>query len=270
MKINDRRTWMDYFATELRSWREYRKMSQQQLADAIHYSVSAVAMVETCQRKARPDFIERCDEALQTGGALARLMKELVERELIPDWMDRWRTIENTSTVLNSFEPVIVPGLLQTPDYARSIFENSGQPTSVDVDAQVGARLERQKILTSDKPPMYVAVIDEAVLHRSIGGPAVMKQQLMHLVELSRARSDIVVQVIPKGAGAHAGVAGPFVIATMNGDEVVYLDTALYGQVAENAEDVAAVKRMWEKLRAEALPRPSSLRLIEEAAEQWT
>src|SRR4051794_10464190 len=201
---------MDYFAAELRSWREYRKMSQQQLADAIHYSVSAVAMIETAQRKARPDFIKRCDEVLQTGGALARLMKELVERELIPDWMNRWRTIEKHATALNSFEPVIVPGLLQTADYARTIFENSGQPTSVDVDAQVSARLERQKILASDKPPILVAVIDEAVLHRNVGGPAVMKEQLTHLVELSRTRSDVVIQVIPKETGAHAGVAGPF------------------------------------------------------------
>jgi hypothetical protein len=117
---------------------------------------------------------------------------------------------------------------------------------------------------------MVVAVIDEGVLHRAIGGPKVMHEQLMHLIDLCTERSDIVIQVIPNDTGAYAGLAGPFVIATMDGNEFVYLDTALYGQVAESAEDVAIVKRMWESLRAEALPRTASLTLITGIAKQWT
>jgi transcriptional regulator with XRE-family HTH domain len=269
VKISDRRTWQDYFAAELRSWREFRKMSQLQLAEAIHYSDSAVAMVETMQRKARPDFVERCDEALQTGGALQRLLKELVDRELVPDWMDRWRTIEEQATALNWFEPLVFPGLLQTADYARALFEKNGQATSVDIETQVSTRLARQKVLTRDDPPMFVTVIDEGVLHRAIGGPKVMQEQLTHLVDLCTERSDIVVQVIPNDTGAYAGLAGPFVIATMDGDEFVYLDTALYGQVAESVQDLSIVKRMWESLRAEALPRTASLNLIMEVAKQW-
>jgi transcriptional regulator with XRE-family HTH domain len=269
VKISDRRTWQDYFAAELRSWREFRKMSQLQLAEAIHYSDSAVAMVETSQRKAKPDFVQRCDEALQTGGALKRLLDELVSRELVPDWLDRWRTIEEQATALNSYEPLLVPGLLQTADYARAVFQKSGQATSVDIEAQVSTRLERQKILTGDNPPMFVAVIDEGMLHRLIGSTKIMHDQLMHLVDLCKERPDVVVQVIPRDTGAYAGLAGPFVIATMDGDEFVYLDTALYGQVAESAQDLGIVKRMWESLRAEALPRTASLNLIMEVANQW-
>ena len=110
MSFNDRRTWQDYSATELRAWREFRKMSQAQLANAINYSESAVAMLEAGHRKARTEFIERCDEALETGGALMRLLKELVERELVPDWMDHWRTIEGNASALNWFEPLVFPG----------------------------------------------------------------------------------------------------------------------------------------------------------------
>jgi transcriptional regulator with XRE-family HTH domain len=270
VSFNDRRTWHDYFAAELRSWREFREMSQSRLADAINYSESAVAMIETRQRKPRADFVKRCDDALQTGGALRRLLKELVERELVPDWMDRWRTIEDGATALNSFEPLVFPGLLQTADYARALFEKNGQANSVDVEAQVSARLERQKVLTRDDPPMFVAVIDERVLHHAIGGPNVMHEQLAHVVNLCNDRSDIVVQIVPKDVGAYAGLAGPFVIATMDGDEFVYLDTALYGQVAESPHDLAIVKRMWESLRAEALPLTASLNLITEVAKQWT
>jgi hypothetical protein len=96
-----------------------------------------------------------------------------------------------------------------------------------------------------------------------------MHEQLTHVVDLCKERSDIVVQVVPKDIGAYAGLAGPFVIATMDGDEFVYLDTALYGQVAESPHDLAIVKRMWESLRAEALPRTASLNLITEVAKQW-
>jgi transcriptional regulator with XRE-family HTH domain len=269
VRSNDRRTWQDYFATELRSWREFRKMSQLQLAEAINYSEATVAMVETRQRKARPEFVERCDKALQTGGALTRLMKELVDRELVPDWMNRWRTIEGAATSLNWFEPLVFPGLLQTPAYARALFEKNGQAASADIEAQVGTRLARQKILTRDVPPMFVAVIDEGMLHRAVGGPEVMHQQLMHLADLCGGRSDIVVQIIPNVTGAYAGLSGPFIIATMDGDELVYLDTALYGQIAESPPEVAIMKRMWESLRAEALPRTASLNLIEEVAKKW-
>jgi transcriptional regulator with XRE-family HTH domain len=269
VRFNDGRTWLQYFAAELRSWREYRKLSQLQLAQAINYSESAVGMVETARRKPKLDFVKRCDDALGTGGALRRLLKELVERELIPDWLDRWRIIEEEATALNWFESLLIPGLLQTPDYARAVFEKSGQPASLDIEAQVRTRLERQGILTRGEPPMFVTVVDEGVLHRGVGGPKVMREQLMHLVELCESCSDIVVQVIPEDVGAYAGLAGPFVIATMDGDEFVYLDTALYGQVAESAEDLAIVKRMWESLRAEALPRQASLNLIKGVAEQW-
>ncbi|MEV5751941.1 helix-turn-helix transcriptional regulator [Actinoallomurus sp. NPDC052308] len=269
MRFNDGRTWLEYFAAELRSWREYRKMSQLQLAKAINYSESAVGMVETARRKPKVDFVKRCDDALETGGALRRLLKELVERELIPDWLDRWRIVEEQATALNSFEALVVPGLLQTPDYARAVFERSGQPASQDIEAQVRTRIERQQILERDDPPMFVAVVDEGVLHRAVGGPEVMCAQLLHLVELCESRSDIVVQVIPKDVGAYAGLAGPFAIATMDGDEFVYLDTALYGQLAESAHDLAIVKRMWETLRAEALPRQASINLIKKVAEQW-
>jgi hypothetical protein len=184
--------------------------------------------------------------------------------------MDRWRTIEEQATALNSFEPLLIPGLLQTAGYARAVFEKSGQATSVDIEALVNTRLDRQKILTRENPPMFVAVIDEGILHRLIGSPDIMREQLMHLVDLCKERPDVVVQVIPRDAGAYAGLAGSLVIATMDGDEFIYLDTALYGQVAESAHDLAIVKRMWESLRAEALPRTASLNVIMEVAKQWT
>lgn len=186
---------------------------------------------------------------------------------MTPDWLDRWRTIESQATALNWFELFVVPGLLQTPAYADAILR-AGQ-TYLDVEAQVQARLERQRVLTRDDPPMFVAVLGENVLHRPLGGPQVMHDQLMHLVELSELPT-VAVHVVPYEVGAYAGLTGPFVIALVDGDEVVYQDAALSGHVMENAKDVVVFKRMWESLRSDALPRAASLDLIVKVARQWT
>ena len=264
------RTWMEYFAKELVTWREFRGMTQEQLAKAITFSSSLVAMVETCQRKAKPDFIQRCDDALETGGALMRLYKELVSREVIPDYLDRWRSVEEQATVINTFQLEVVPGLLQTPDYARAVLQ-IGLPTAPpeEIEAKVTARIERQAPLMSDHPPMFVAILDEGVIRRAIGGAKVMREQLLHLIKLCE-RPHIVVQVVPFAVGAYAGIGGPFNLATLDGDEVAYLDTTLRGHIAEDPEEVAIIKHRWESLRAEALSRPESLRLMKEVADQWT
>jgi transcriptional regulator with XRE-family HTH domain len=267
MRGDDRRTWTEYFADELRHWRDFRGMSQLKLSEMIHYSDSAVAMVETAQRKPRPEFVERCDEALGTGGALKRLLDELVTREVVPDWLDRWRQIEERASAFNSFQLFVIPGLLQTPDYARAILQ-AGRTASHDIEAQVQARLGRQRILTRDDPPMVVAVMDENALRRPIGGTTTMRDQLTYQVELSE-RPNIVLQVIPQDIGAYAGLTGPFVIATMDGDEFLYQDAALSGHMVEDVKHVAAARRIWDSLRADALPRAASLALITEVAEQW-
>ncbi|MFF5260237.1 Scr1 family TA system antitoxin-like transcriptional regulator [Actinomadura viridis] len=265
-----RRTWLEYFAKELIAWREFRGTTQEQLAKAITFSPSLVAMVETCQRTPKPEFIERCDEALQTGGALMRLYKELVSRESMPDYLDRWRSVEEQATVINTFQLEVVPGLLQTPDYARVVLQ-TGLPTATheEIEVKVAARMERQAPLMGERPPMFVAILDEGVIRRVMGGGSVMHEQLMHLIKLCE-RPHIVVQVVPAEVGAYAGVGGPFTLATLDGDEAAYLDTTLRGHVVENPEEVAVIKYRWESLRAEALPRPASLQLMREVADQWT
>lgn len=263
-----RRTWLEYLAKELTAWREYRDMTQEQLAKAITFSPSLVAMVETCQRKPKPDFVQRCDEALQTGGALLRLYTELLSRESVPDYLDRWRTVEEQATVINTFQLEVVPGLPQTPAYARVVLQ-IGLPTATpeEIDAMVAARIRRQAPLTAERPPMFVAILDEGVIRRLIGERAVMHEQLMHLIGLCE-RSNIVVQVVPADIGAYAGIGGPFNLAILDGDEIAYLDTTLRGHIVEDPAEVAVIKHRWESLRTEALSRPASLRLMREVADQ--
>jgi hypothetical protein len=134
----------------------------------------------------------------------------------------------------------------------------------------VAARLERQAVLARDKPPMLWVILDEGVLRRPVGGRWVMKDQLRRLAEAAR-RPSVVLQVIPLAAGAHQGMSGNFMIAEFGqGPPLAYQDTAARGQIIEDQDDIGAIGVMWDTLKSEALPRGTSLELLEEVAKSWT
>ena len=259
-----------YFGAELRRLRMGAELSQEQLAEMINYSATLVGMVETARRMPSRDFAERCDDALGTDGLLGRLWP-LVSRDVLPAWFRPWVEVEREATALRSWEPMIVPGLLQTPDYARTLLAARPAETEEGVEQRLTTRLERQAILARENPPHLWFLIDEGALHRSIGGAKVMHEQLLHVEELSR-RPRVVVQIVPFEAGAHAGLLGAFVIASFDGTgDIVYLETASSGQITELPSLVAEIILTYDTLRSEALPRGASRDLIARVAEErWT
>ena len=166
---------------------------------------------------------------------------------------------------------MLVPGLAQTAGYARAVLATQPNTTDEQVDEFVTARLERQVILDRDEPPLLWLVIDEAVLHREVGGTKVMHDQLAHLTQMSE-RPNVTVEVIPYAAGAHSGLLGAFAIADFaDAPSVVYLETAAGGQIAEERSVVAGIALAFDTLRSETLPRGASRDLIRKAAEElWT
>lgn len=257
------------FAGELRRARAARGLSQEALGQEISYSASLVAMVEQCRRMPKADFAGRCDDVLHTDVLLGRIREVMLQEALLP-WFREWVAIEQEAATLYSYEPLVVPGLLQTEKYARALHEGASPLVGDAMERQVVARMERQKVLARDEPPQFVAVLDEFVLRRAVGGPKVMGEQLRHLVEMGR-RPLTHLHIVPASAGAYAGLNGAFVIATpRQGDEVAYLDNQLKGHIVARAADVLSLRQTWEAVRAEALPRRQSLDLIAEAAEQWT
>ncbi len=261
------------FGAELRYYRTAAGLSQEQLGEKVGYSGALVGAVETARRIPTEDFAQRCDAALDAGGALARVrerLKDYMKYQAYPAWFRGWPNIEREAATLRTWEPAVVPGLLQTEEYAQAVMCTRVMDTRDQIDQWVAARMERQTILARDEPPMLWAVIDEAVLRRPVGGAGAMRGQLDHLMEAGQ-RPRVVLQVIPLSVGAHEGLRGPFVIADFDdAPSIVYLETALAGQIVERAEDVAAVTLTWDTLRAEALPRTVSLELMEEAAKTWS
>src|SRR6266699_7274058 len=133
-------------------------------------------------------------------------------RDVLPNPYEVYIGLETGAVSIRNFEPVVVPGLLQTADYAREIFRNG--PIELDpdeVERLLEVRLARQEIFARDDRPRPWVVIDEAVIHRVVGGVSVMRGQLRHLAE-SAQQGKTTIQVVSYRAGAHAGAIGAFVI----------------------------------------------------------
>jgi hypothetical protein len=165
---------------------------------------------------------------------------------------------------------LVVPGLLQTEDYARAILSARPDGNLADLDEQVAVRLARQAVLDRPDAPQLWCVLDEGVLHRAIGGPKVMRSQLYHLAEAAE-HPKTTIQVIPYG-GAHAGLLGGFIIAHLDArPPVAYLETAAEGHVTDSPAVANHVAIRFDRLRSEAESRASSRDLIRKVAEnQWT
>lgn len=246
---------------ELRHYRQRASLTQAQLADKIHFSESLISGVETGQLPASPEFAQCCDTTLDTGGALQRLL-DWRRAQVFPSWFGKWRDKEQAATTLRSYQPLMIPGLLQTKAYAHALLGD---------DDLVSARLHRQEILrrTSPRPPSFRCVIDQSVLSRQVGSPETMREQLEQLTSL--ADPQISIQIVPPGFVRFGLLAG-FMIATLEGGiEVAYLETAIRGLTTGDQDEVAAAVALFEAIRVEALPLSMSIDLIKKTAEErWT
>lgn len=169
-----------------------------------------ITKAETGERPPSPEVAAAIDEAFpHLDGLISRLT--LLARRAngrYPEWFREWVDAEQQATALRTWQPILVPGLLQTRDYARALFQ-AWQPaaSSDDLDVLVGARIERQAILDRADPPELLAVLDEAVLHRKVGSVKIMGDQLAHLGEMS-CRPAVTIQIVPAEVGTHAGLLG--------------------------------------------------------------
>lgn len=252
-----------FFGAELRRLRTGADTSQEDLGQRISYSGSLVGMVETARRAPTRDFAERCDQALGTGGVLARLWP-LVSQEALPRWFRPFADVERTATSIRSWEPLVIPGLVQTEDYARALI-TAWQPGDrrETVQQQVSARIERQQIVERDNSPLLWMIIGEVALRNPVGGPGVLREQLARLLEREAEHPKIIVQVVPLDAGAHPGLEGSLVLVTRRGEpDIAYLEVQGRGQFVESSEEVARYGLLYDLLRAVALPPDASREMI--------
>ena len=267
------RTPRHVFGGMLRYYREKAGLSRSELARQISKSVSLVQAIELGQRTATAEVTADLEAVLPAGGALTRLREEIgdgLSYQAFPAWFQDWALKEAEAATLRWFEPLVVPGLLQTEDYARAIFRTRFRINSEEIEERVAARMKRQEVLTREEPASLWVIVDEWVLRRPVGGRPVMLEQVNRLVEAAR-QPHIVIEVIPASVGAHEGLTGAFAIADFeNALSVGYQEGALHGQPVEEPKDVGSLDLTWDTLRGDALPRAASLAVLEEAAKSWT
>ena len=246
--------------------------SQDALAARLGFDRTVVAKAETGQRPPTVDVLAAWCQACHLDDELFGRLAVLARRAdgPVPTWFEDWLQAEGEAQTLRLWSPTLIPGLLQTAEYARALFLAGQTDTSADaIDALVAARLERQIILDRAGPPDVVAVLDEAVLHRLIGSPPVTHDALVHIVELSR-RPYVVVQVVPASNGANIGLAGAFDIAAADNMPETLRMEGVEDQTTEKRSLVRKAAVAFDRVRADALPRDASRDLILKVAdEKW-
>jgi len=169
---------------------------------------------------------------------------------------------ESKAIVISEFQVTLVPGLLQTGDYARAVISRSANMPAEEVEDRVAARLARQTLFSRERPAQFTFYLHEALLRLPIGGPAVMSDELHHLLRMS-VRSYVTLRVLPASLGAHAGLAGPFTLMEFTDFRpVVYLDSETSSLFLEKPEETAAYRRILGALAETALGEGQSRELI--------
>lgn len=268
-------------ASELRRLRESAGLTIDEVGDKLECSASKISRIETghvgvTPRDAR-DMLELYGLPGDEREALVQLAREARTR----GWWHKYNEVftgafvglEADASSLHAFQALLVPGLLQTEHYARAVFRAMRpDDTEPEIERRVSARMERQRLLTDPAPPEYWAVVDEAVLHREVGGPEVMAEQLSRLMQAATL-PHVTIQVVPFDAGAHPGMEGPFLILgfpEQADPDVVYVDSTASGVYLEMPADVRRYSLMFDHLRATALKPDDSVRLIAEYAARNT
>lgn len=257
------------YISEIRHYREKAGMTQDELAAQLFLSRPQITHVELGHRRLPEDCAARLDEIFATDGFFARNLeagRSTPYREHFADVAE----LEAFALSIREWEPLLMPGLLQTPAYARAVIRGYdpviGEKT---VKERLAARLARAKIFDNPDTPMYWAVVDEAAIRRPVGGPAVMAEQLRHVSVMIR-RERALVQVMPFSAGSHAGMGGALKLMTFEDDAPL-----AYAQAQETGsllDDPATVKRCsltYDLLAAAALSPEASLSFIEAVAEEY-
>jgi transcriptional regulator with XRE-family HTH domain len=258
---------LSMFADVLREARHKAGLNSDELGDKLGYSGATIRSVESGHRVPKPDLARRADEFFGFPKVF-EIMEERLRDLPFPASYRPFVPHERAARVLRMFQVTLIPGLFQTPDYARCMLAARPHVTDDEVENLLSARLARQEILSADAAPLVYGVLDETALHRMVGSADVMREQLLHLADVSR-RVNITLQVIPFTVGAHIGLQGGFVLAeAADGSTTVLLDNVADGQVAENEELVSQVTQRFEALRADALSRGASCDLIMKVCEE--
>jgi transcriptional regulator with XRE-family HTH domain len=255
---------------ELKAWRVHRQRSQEQLAKIAHCDQSWVSALEHARRVPTEDFARRMDEYLETNGVLLRQLDGVLQeiRDHHPDWFQQFSRAEAKARVIRKWQAGYIPGLLQTEEYARAIFErHDPAAATAEIEELVTARLARQQRVGRPGGPQYELLLCEEAVRRQVGGPSVMARQLRTLLQAGQL-PNVTIQVLPFEIGAMAGpLVDTSLLETDDGDHFLYSESLTRGHLIRDDTEYFKWLQRYDQTRAQALNAADSARLIREILE---
>jgi transcriptional regulator with XRE-family HTH domain len=267
-------------AARLRELRETAELTIDEVGERLECSASKISRIETGHVGVTPRDVRDMLEVYGIDDDEREALVQLAREARKKGWWHAYNEVftgsfvglESDASFLHTHQALLVPGLLQTEAYTRAVIRAiRPDVTEADVELRVRGRLNRQKLITDESnPPEYWAVLDEAVLQRTVGGPEVMREQLKRLVEAATL-PNVTLQVVPFSSGAHAGMEAPFLILgypEQADPDVVYVENSTSGVYLEQPEDVHRYTLMFDHLRAAALKPDDTVDLVDRTADR--
>jgi transcriptional regulator with XRE-family HTH domain len=262
---------------ELRRLRERVQRTVADVAREMGWSESKLSRIETAHTGIRKADLDRLLTVYASDETERRRLSALAGQarqrawweaygDALPNAYETYIGFEAEATSIFNYEAQVIPGLLQTAEYASAVTQADGVFEHADViSRRVAVRMARQAVLTRDPPPQLSVVLDEAVLRRPIGGPDVLRRQLQRLIEASD-RPVITIQVLPFTVGAHRALAGSFIILEFSGgyeQPLVYCEGMTGGVFRSKSDELRSYWMSFEALRTAALTPKDSVELID-------
>ncbi|MGK3207405.1 helix-turn-helix domain-containing protein [Amycolatopsis sp. MEPSY49] len=263
-------------AASLREEREARKVGLRRLAEQLGVLPQVLSLWEKGQRLPSVEDVSAILALLGVTGEKRDRIRTLARHAREPNWLASSNadishaltallTFEGTATAITTWSPLLIPGLLQTPDYIRAIMEASAVPVE-EADKRLRIRLKRQEVLACPEPVRLSALIGERALQETIGGPDIMSDQVDHLLAMGQ-RKNISVRIVPAGIGYHVGLTGPFEIYEFpDTPPITFVEHIKSSAFLHESEQTLAYRQVAKMLGERALSEAASRELLEEAA----
>ncbi|MBW5481035.1 helix-turn-helix domain-containing protein [Streptomyces bambusae] len=245
-------------------WREAGGFDRAQFGARMGYSTELLYKIERGTRIPRPEFLDKADEILGAKGKISA-MKVDVQKARYPKKVRDLAKLEAKAFEIGEYADAVVPGLLQTEEYARALYALRRPAYGEDeLERLVSAQMARQDVIRQHPAPLLNVVQEEAVLRRPIGGKMVLRRQLEHLLDVGRNARHVEIQVMPTNVEEHAGLAGSLQLMRLNdGTTVGHNEVQLVSRVITEPKHVQLLEMRYGMIRAQALTPRESLTFIE-------
>ncbi|MCX4233145.1 helix-turn-helix domain-containing protein [Streptomyces ortus] len=252
------------FGEVVKAFRKRARLTQEEFAPRVRYSAPTVASIEQGRRFPTPEFVERAEEVLDAFGALRGAARHLSRQPGLASWFRQWARLEAEAVSLHTYECRLIPGLLQTEAYARTLFVNQLPPLGDDqIEAQWVARADRQRLLRERPNTAFSFILEEHLFLRRTGGVEVTRALIDHVLELAELRN-VEVQVMPVVRQAHAGLDGPMQLLETPGNRwVAYNEGQRGGLFVSDAKEISVLQMRYARMRSQALTLEDSVSLLQ-------